>query len=97
MRTSEIPINSVNDNTQLEWKNMIIDDFDEITQTALEVHITHFSWYSIIRYLLGTEPAEKWVEVVAFSSFDKDDNALEPIVCCADHYEAAEVRKRCIP
>ena len=96
MKTSEVPIDSLNENTRLEWKNMIIDDFDEITQTALEVRITHFSLYSIIGYLLETEPAEKWVEVVAFSSFDKDDNALEPIVCCADHYETAEVRKRCI-
>ena len=72
---------------------MITDDYNQITETAIKVNITHFSLYSIIGYLLGTEPAEKWVEVVAFSSFDKDDNALEPIVCCANHYEAAEVRK----
>ena len=94
MWTSEVPINSVNKNTKLQWKNMIIDDYDQITETAIEVNITHFSWYSIIGYILGTEPAEKWVEVVAFSSFDKDQNALEPVVYCANHYKIVEVRKR---
>ena len=92
MRTSEVPINSVNENTQLKWKPMIIDDYDEIKEKAIKVNITHFSWYSIIGYLLGIEPAEKWVEVVAFSSFDRDENALEPVVCCANHFETAEVR-----
>ena len=93
MRTSEVPLNSFTKNTQLEWKNMIIDDYDDITETAVVVNIKHFSWYSIIGYLLGTEPAEKWVEVVAFSSFDKEENALEPVVYCANHYEMAEVRR----
>ena len=95
MRASEVPLNSFTENTQLNWKNKVIDDYDEITETTVVVNITHFSWYSIIGYLLGTEPAEKWVQVVAFSSFEKEANALEPVVYCANHYEMAEVRKWC--
>ena len=89
VKKSEIPVNSVTANVRPKWKDEILDDYDKVTETTMELHIKHFTLYTIIGYLFG--PAAKWVHLVAFSPFKEEQNSLEPTVYCANHYAEAEV------
>ena len=91
MKKSEIPINSVNVNTKPVWKDEIMDEFDQITESSIELHISHFTLYAVLGYILGVT-AEKWVHLVAFSNYSSENNSLEPTVYCANHFKKAEVK-----
>ena len=55
-----------------------MDDNYKITESTIELEVTHFTLYTILGYLLG--PATKWVHLVAFSPFKEEHDSLEPTV-----------------
>ena len=91
MRKSETEIKNVHNNSRPQWTKVILDDYDEVTETTIKLRVKHFTLFASIGYLLGLQPAAKWVYLVAFSSHDKEENALQPTVYCANHYLDVEV------
>ena len=91
MRKSETEIKNVHNNSRPQWTKVILDDYDEVTETTIKLRVKHFTLFASIGYLLGLQPAAKWVHLVAFSSYDKEENALQPTVYCANHYLDVEV------